>query len=255
MFLRFGAVFESAQLLTNSLSSAEQAVQWVTENGHPYSRLAHDDASNNDYVFYGVELQERAGGARLGLGHAQPRPVRRPRHAPGDQPVRDHPGQRRQVLHRQLRLPAVRAAVALVGVLASSSGVDYGGAFGGTTAMPPYRQFFGGGPDTVRGFRESRLGPKDQFGNPYGGNLKHHQPDRAHLPDAGQVGADRARQRCSSTSAGSTRPAASCSSSARTASRRRTTASRAPWSCAARPASPCSGSPRSGSSGSATACR
>ena len=33
-------------------------------------------------------------------------------------------------------------------------------------------QFFGGGPDNVRGFRESRLGPKDQFGNPYGGNLR-----------------------------------------------------------------------------------
>ncbi|HEU4516128.1 MAG TPA: BamA/TamA family outer membrane protein, partial [Steroidobacteraceae bacterium] len=29
-----------------------------------------------------------------------------------------------------------------------------------------------GGPDTVRGFTESRLGPKDGFGNPYGGNLK-----------------------------------------------------------------------------------
>ena len=38
--------------------------------------------------------------------------------------------------------------------------------------MPPYRQFFGGGPDNVRGFRESRLGPKDQFGNPYGGNMR-----------------------------------------------------------------------------------
>ena len=38
--------------------------------------------------------------------------------------------------------------------------------------MPPYQQFFGGGPDSVRGFRESRLGPKDQFGNPYGGNLR-----------------------------------------------------------------------------------
>ncbi len=39
----------------------------------------------------------------------------------------------------------------------------------------------------MRGFRESRLGPKDQFGNPYGGNMSDHQPDRADLPDAGQV--------------------------------------------------------------------
>jgi outer membrane protein insertion porin family len=51
-------------------------------------------------------------------------------------------------------------------------GVDYGAPLGRTTSIPPYRQFFGGGPDSVRGFRESRLGPKDQFGNPYGGNLR-----------------------------------------------------------------------------------
>ena len=43
---------------------------------------------------------------------------------------------------------------------------------GDTTALPPYRQYFAGGPDSVRGFRESRLGPKDSFGRPYGGNIK-----------------------------------------------------------------------------------
>ena len=43
---------------------------------------------------------------------------------------------------------------------------------GDTTASPPYRNYFAGGPDTVRGYRESRLGPKDSFGNPFGGNLK-----------------------------------------------------------------------------------
>ncbi|NLG75103.1 MAG: outer membrane protein assembly factor BamA, partial [Xanthomonadaceae bacterium] len=48
----------------------------------------------------------------------------------------------------------------------------YGRALGDTTAVPPYRQYFAGGPDSVRGFRESRLGPKDNFGRPYGGNIK-----------------------------------------------------------------------------------
>ena len=47
----------------------------------------------------------------------------------------------------------------------------YGDSFGGTTALPPFRQFYAGGPDTVRGYRESRLGPKDNYGNPYGGNM------------------------------------------------------------------------------------
>jgi outer membrane protein insertion porin family len=49
----------------------------------------------------------------------------------------------------------------------------YGEALGNdTTSLPPYRQFFAGGPESVRGFSESRLGPKDGFGNPYGGNMK-----------------------------------------------------------------------------------
>jgi outer membrane protein insertion porin family len=51
-------------------------------------------------------------------------------------------------------------------------GVDYGASLGHTTAIPPYREFFGGGPDNVRGYQESFLGPRDQFGNPYGGNLR-----------------------------------------------------------------------------------
>ena len=47
----------------------------------------------------------------------------------------------------------------------------FGKSFGDSTAMPPYKQYFGGGPNTVRGFRENSLGPRDTFGNPYGGNL------------------------------------------------------------------------------------
>ena len=46
-----------------------------------------------------------------------------------------------------------------------------GEAIGDTTALPPYKQFFGGGPQSVRGFRESFLGPRDTLGNPYGGNM------------------------------------------------------------------------------------
>jgi len=48
----------------------------------------------------------------------------------------------------------------------------YGDSLGSTTALPPYRQYFAGGPDSVRGYKESRLGPKDAFGRPYGGNIK-----------------------------------------------------------------------------------
>jgi outer membrane protein insertion porin family len=47
-------------------------------------------------------------------------------------------------------------------------------AWASTTALPPYLNYFAGGPDSVRGYRESRLGPRDNIGigNPYGGNLR-----------------------------------------------------------------------------------
>ena len=46
----------------------------------------------------------------------------------------------------------------------------YGQALGGTTALPPYKQYFAGGPTSIRGYRESYLGPRDSNGRPYGGN-------------------------------------------------------------------------------------
>ena len=53
---------------------------------------------------------------------------------------------------------------------ASVHGVTaFGDSLGETTALPPYLNWFAGGPSTVRGYRG--LGPKDSLGNPYGGNL------------------------------------------------------------------------------------
>ncbi len=50
--------------------------------------------------------------------------------------------------------------------------VVYGGSYGSkTTSLPPNLNRFAGGPDSVRGYRENRLGPQDSLGNPYGGNL------------------------------------------------------------------------------------
>ncbi|MEM7432902.1 MAG: FtsQ-type POTRA domain-containing protein [Pseudomonadota bacterium] len=48
----------------------------------------------------------------------------------------------------------------------------YGTAYGSdTTALAPNRNWFAGGPDSVRGYRDGGLGPRDSLGNPYGGNL------------------------------------------------------------------------------------
>ena len=49
--------------------------------------------------------------------------------------------------------------------------LGYGEGLADTTAIPPYKQFFGGGPESIRGYKESWLGPRDSFGNPYGGNV------------------------------------------------------------------------------------
>ena len=40
-----------------------------------------------------------------------------------------------------------------------------------TSALAPNFNWFAGGPRSVRGYRENRLGPKDSLGNPFGGNL------------------------------------------------------------------------------------
>ena len=50
--------------------------------------------------------------------------------------------------------------------------LGYGAKYGSkTTSLAPNLNWFAGGPNSVRGYRENRLGPKDSLGNPYGGNL------------------------------------------------------------------------------------
>ncbi len=171
MYFRFGATFNSSQLLTNSLNSAEQSQAWVQNNGHTYSRLAHDDPSNNIYLFYGTNFTTIEGVAGWDWDT-------RNRTLFADRGMR-------QSLSGSITMPSSDIHYWVANyqfvkyvplgrhlTLSFFEGVDYGQPFGNTTAIPPFRQFYGGGPDSVRGFRESRLGPKDQFGNPFGGNLR-----------------------------------------------------------------------------------
>jgi len=170
-YVRMGVAFNSSHLLTNSLSSAEQAQQWVQQNGHSFSRLAHDDTTNNEYVFYGTDFTTTE--ALIGWDwDTRNRTL-----------FADH-GMRQSVsLAVTLPFSTVRYWIGNYQFVkyvplthgfffSFFEGFDYGAPLGTTTAIPPYRQFFGGGPENVRAFRESRLGPKDQFGNPYGGNLR-----------------------------------------------------------------------------------
>jgi len=48
-----------------------------------------------------------------------------------------------------------------------------GGSYGSRElpSLPPYMNWLAGGPDTVRGYRDGTLGPRDSSGRPYGGDL------------------------------------------------------------------------------------
>ena len=170
-YVRFGAVFESAQLLTSSSGSALQAVQWVTSNGHPYQRIGHDDGSNNEFLFYGTDFKD----VQLVAGWDFDT---RNRTLFADRGSRVSASISSTVPGADVEYYIANAAalhyfpLPLGFSFVANAAVDYGEPFGDTTAIPPYRQFFGGGPDNVRGYRESFLGPKDQFGNPYGGNMR-----------------------------------------------------------------------------------
>src|SRR5215469_2277527 len=171
-YLTFGAAFESSKLLTTSLSSAQQANEWVQENGHPYTRLVHQDFTNNDYELFGTNFHDVLAVAGWGIDS-------RNRSLFADR------GNRTAITGR-ITIPGSVVKYYMVDfsfqqyvpiwahwlTLSFLDRVDYGGALGKTTAIPPYQQFFGGGPDSVRGFREDWLGPRDNFGNPYGGNFQ-----------------------------------------------------------------------------------
>ena len=64
--------------------------------------------------------------------------------------------------------------VPIFGSLIGSVGLDvgYGEALGGTSDLPPYEKYFGGGINSVRGYQTASLGPEDEFGNPIGGNFE-----------------------------------------------------------------------------------
>ncbi len=178
--VRFGITAQRSDLITNEFNSAREAVSWVQNNGNPYTesliQQGFDPATGSpiDIVttLYGTrfttyelvtgwsfDTRNRALFATRGTRHALNASVT----IPGSEVeyyVINYDFLRLQPVWRQW-------------TLAFAAELAWGDALGDdTTALPPFRQFFAGGPETVRGFRESRLGPKDSFGNPYGGNLK-----------------------------------------------------------------------------------
>lgn len=50
--------------------------------------------------------------------------------------------------------------------------IAYGDGYGGTTDLPFFEKYFAGGIRTVRGYKTNSLGPRDSFGEPFGGDFR-----------------------------------------------------------------------------------
>lgn len=64
--------------------------------------------------------------------------------------------------------------------------VDIGGRYGKTAVYPPFKNFFSGGPDTVRGWQIGTLGPRDSIGFPFGGQANFFMQNELILPRFGK---------------------------------------------------------------------
>lgn len=162
--LSFGVSFQHAELLS-STSSTQQAQQWVLNNGNTFI-----EDTGTGLSFFGTEFDT----VELLAGWTFDS---RNRSIFADRGTRQQfflsyalPGSEVEYYTARFKLtkyfPITRRWT-----VRFNTELAFGEGLNATTALPPYKQFFGGGPQSVRGFKESRLGPRDSFGNPYGGNI------------------------------------------------------------------------------------
>ena len=169
--LRMGLAAQRSDLFTDPNRSAQESLTWVQNNGNPYTEQQLIGVPPVAITYYGTKFNtfeysvgwsfdsrnralfaDRGGRHRLTASYALP----------------GSDVEFASINYDYLQFLSLGKWLTLM----INSEAGYGQALGDTTSMPPYRQFFAGGPETVRGYRESRLGPKDSFGNPYGGNIK-----------------------------------------------------------------------------------
>lgn len=162
--LSLGLSFNSSELLS-STRSTQQAQDWVANNGNPFVT-----DSSGGVVFFGTEFTatelilgwiydsrnralfaDRGSRQQIFLGYT----------VPGSE-VEYYSARYNYTKYINIYGPWTFRINAELG---------YGEALGETTAVPPYKHFYGGGPESIRGYKESWMGPRDSFGNPYGGNV------------------------------------------------------------------------------------
>jgi outer membrane protein insertion porin family len=159
--MTLGFAFQDAELLT-SVNSSLQAAEWVRNNGVPFQV---------DPFAYGTEVKtlDLVGGWSYDSRNAALFPTAGTRLSLGLNAT--VPGS--DVEYYTMALDFTKYfRIRGPWLFRINSDLAYGEAFGDTTAIPPFRNRYAGGPGSVRGFKESYLGPRDfPYGNPYGGNL------------------------------------------------------------------------------------
>ena len=171
-----GVSLGHSDLVTYQGSSAQQAVDWVQHNGNSYSEallyntvLGDGTSVTSSTQLYGTRFDT----VEVNTGWLYDS---RNRGLFADR------GQRHTLAFAISPVGQVQYYIANYSgtgyvplffhtTLALSMNLGFGDSIGKTSQIPPYKRFYAGGPDTVRGFYESSLGPVDTHGNPYGGNL------------------------------------------------------------------------------------
>jgi outer membrane protein insertion porin family len=169
--LRLGLAAQRSDLLTDPNNSAEQALVWVQNNGDTYTQNANYGMPPIAYQYYGTKFDTYSlvfgwGFDSRNRGIFADRGARHRLNLSYTLPFSDVEFYTINYDYLQF-IPISRWFT-----LMWNADLGYGFDIGDTTSIPPYRRFFAGGAESVRGYAESRLGPKDSFGNPYGGNLK-----------------------------------------------------------------------------------
>jgi outer membrane protein insertion porin family len=169
--VRSGLAWSRSDLLTDPNGSPLEQTQWVRDNGDTYSKAVRYGVPEYEYTYYGTKFDTYT----LSLGWSFDSRNRAlfatngSRHRVNMTYTLPFSGVDFYTVNYDYLqfIPISRLFTFMI-----NADVAYGDSIGDTTAIPPYRRFFAGGPESVRGFDESRLGPKDSFGNPYGGNLR-----------------------------------------------------------------------------------
>jgi len=179
-YLSVGTSANKNTLVVSEGYSAQQSVDWVRQNGSTFQRELTDtngdgvvNSLDSPYTVYGTDFYtyELTGGwSYEGRNRAlfPDRGIKIAISARYALPLSE-------VRYYQTNFDSI-AYIPLWRkfILSVQASVDYASALGRTTSLPPYLNYFAGGPDSVRGFRESTLGPRDNIGigNPFGGNFR-----------------------------------------------------------------------------------